>query len=163
MEPWSPLEAALVSFHDRGEPAAVTVRTDFADPESLAAEVFFRPERAFEPRESMALARCGPRVLVLQERGHRVTGLEILPEAVRIMRERGVRDARLGTIFEETRFQSSSWILTRWPNGPWSAHGRRTWSGAETGAATWLSSPPCRVVAMHGSSPGDRWSGPTSE
>ncbi len=73
--------------------------------------VFFRKEEAFEEWESIALRQCGPRVLdigagagahalVLQGRGHEVTALDLIPEAVRIMRERGVEDAREGTLFE---------------------------------------------------------------
>jgi SAM-dependent methyltransferase len=38
--------------------------------------------------------------LVLQARGHQVTALDLIPEAVRIMRERGVEDVREGTLFE---------------------------------------------------------------
>ena len=42
----------------------------------------------------------GAHALVLQERGHQVTALDPIPEAVRIMQERGVDDAREGTLFE---------------------------------------------------------------
>ena len=72
---------------------------------------FFRTEEAFEEWESIALSQCGPRVLdigagvgahalVLQGRGHDVTALDLIPEAVRIMKERGVEDPREGTLFE---------------------------------------------------------------
>jgi SAM-dependent methyltransferase len=109
--PWSPLGAALAAFHDRGEDVAVTVRNDFGQTEDIRASFFFRAEEAFEEWESIALRQCGPRVLdvgagvgahalALQARGHEVTALDVIPEAVRIMRERGVEDAREGTIFE---------------------------------------------------------------
>jgi len=109
--PWAPLGAALAAFHDRGEDVAVTVRNDFAPPEEIYASVFFRREDAFEEWEAIALGRCGRRVLdigagvgahalVLQERGHKVTALDPIPEAIRIMRERGVDDAREGTLLE---------------------------------------------------------------
>ena len=109
--PWSPLGSALAAFHDRGEDVAVTVRNDFGPSEEIRASFFFRTEAAFEEWESIALSRCGPRVLdigagagahalVLQARGHEVTALDLIPEAVRIMRERGVEDAREGTLFE---------------------------------------------------------------
>ena len=42
----------------------------------------------------------GAHALVLQERGHQVTALDPIPEAVRIMQERGVDDAREGALFE---------------------------------------------------------------
>ncbi len=101
----------MAAFHDRGEDVAVTVRNDFAPPEVIHASVFFRREDAFEEWEAIALGHCGRRVLdigagvgahalVLQEQGHEVTALDPIPEAVRIMRERGVEDAREGTLFE---------------------------------------------------------------
>ena len=101
----------MAAFHDRGEDVVVTVRNDFGQTEEIPASFFFRTEEAFEEWESVALRQCGPRVLdigagvgahalVLQARGHEVTALDLIPEAVRIMRERGVEDAREGTLFE---------------------------------------------------------------
>ena len=101
----------MAAFHDRGEDDAVTVRNDFGPTEEIHPSFFFRKEEAFEEWESIALRQCGPRVLdigagagahalVLQARGHEVTALDLIPEAVRIMRERGVEDAREGTLFE---------------------------------------------------------------
>lgn len=101
----------MAAFHDRGEDHTVTVRTDFGPGEEIRPSTFFRGEDAFEEWESIALRHCGPRVLdigagvgahalVLQARGHEVTALDLIPEAVRIMRERGVEDARTGTLFE---------------------------------------------------------------
>ena len=89
----------------------VTVRNDFGPTEEVHPSFFFREEEAFEEWESIALGQCGPRVLdigagagahalVLQAHGHEVTALDLIPEAVRIMRERGVEDAREGTLFE---------------------------------------------------------------
>ena len=109
--PWAPLESALVAFHDRGEDVSVRVRNDFGTPEEIHVSVFFRREDAFQDWEAIAPGRCSGRVLdigacvgahalVLQERGHEVTALDPIPEAVRIMRERGVDDAREGTLFE---------------------------------------------------------------
>lgn len=88
----------------------MTVRNDFGPTEEIQASFFFRTEETFEEWESIALGRCGPRVLdigagvgahalVLQARGHEVTALDSTPEAVRIMRERGVEDAREGSLF----------------------------------------------------------------
>ena len=112
--PWSPLGAALAAFHDRGADVAVTVRNDFGPTEEIHASFFFRSEDSFEEWESVALRRCGPRVLdlgagvgahtlVLQARGHEVTALDLIPEAVRIMRERGVEDPRERTLFTSYR------------------------------------------------------------
>ncbi len=101
----------MAAFHDRREDVVVTVRNDFGPTEEVPSSFFFRKEEAFEEWESIALGQCGPRVLdvgagvgvhalVLQARGHEVTALDLIPEAVRIMRERGVEDAREGTLFE---------------------------------------------------------------
>lgn len=89
----------------------MTVRNDFGQTEEIHASFFFRTEEAFEEWESIALCQCGPRVLdvgagvgahalVLQARGHAVTALELIPEAVRIMRARGLEDAREGSLFD---------------------------------------------------------------
>ncbi|MEO2159275.1 MAG: hypothetical protein ABGX31_08050 [bacterium] len=102
---------ALLRYHDFGEDIAVIVRNDFSDPEELYPSIFFRSEDDFEDWELLALGRCGPRVLdigagvgshglALQTRGHSVTALELLPGTVRIMRERGITDARLGRLEE---------------------------------------------------------------
>ena len=102
---------ALAAFHDRGEDCAVSVRSDLGGTEEINVSIFFREEDAFEDWETIALSHCGRRVLdvgagvgahalVLQGRGHPVTALEPLPEAVRIMAERGVKDVREGTVFD---------------------------------------------------------------
>jgi len=101
----------LEAFHDRSEDVTLRVRNDFGQEEEVHVSIFFRAEDAFEEWESIALRHCGRRVLdvgagvgahalVLQARDHEVTALEIIPEAVRIMRERGVADAREGTLFD---------------------------------------------------------------
>jgi|TARA_B110000116_G_C16800387_1_gene570030 SAM-dependent methyltransferase len=118
------LELALRKYHDFGEDIAVIVRNDFTDSEELYPSIFFRGEDDFEDWELLALERCGPRVLdigagvgshglVLQNRGHRVTALELLPGAVRIMRERGITDARLGQLeeFSETELKYDTILL----------------------------------------------------
>jgi SAM-dependent methyltransferase len=110
-EAWRPLEAALIAYHDLGEPAEVLVSSDLGDPETLPASVFFRSEHEIEDWELAALDRCGETVLdigagvgahalILQSRGRRVTALEALPGAVRIMNQRGVADARLGRLVD---------------------------------------------------------------
>jgi SAM-dependent methyltransferase len=108
-ESWRPLELALMRYHDSGEDSAITIRNDFSDPEKIYPSVFFRGEEGFEDWELIALGRCGQRVLdvgagvgahglVLQNRGHQVTSLELLPGAVRIMKDRGVKDTRVGRL-----------------------------------------------------------------
>ena len=119
---WAPFGAALAAFHDRGEDLPVKVRNDFGPPEEIHVAIFFREEDAFEDWETIALGQCGRRVLdvgacvgahalVLQERGHEVTALDPIPCAVRIMRERGVDDAREGTLFELSSGQVYDTVL----------------------------------------------------
>ena len=109
--PWTPLGSALAAFYDRGEDLSVTIRNDFGPTEEVRASLFFRGEDSFEEWELIALGQCGRRVLdvgagvgahalVLQARGHEVTALEPIAEAVRIMKERGVASVREGTIFD---------------------------------------------------------------
>ncbi len=111
IESWRPLELALVRYHDRGEDTVVTIRNDFGEPEEIYPSMFFRSEENFEDWELIALERCGHRVLdvgagvgvhglALQKRGHHVTALELLPGAVRIMRDRGIKDVRAGRLEE---------------------------------------------------------------
>lgn len=118
----SPLAAALVSFHRGNNSATVTVKNDFGQSEELPASLFFRREEDFEEWEGLALERCGTRVLdvgagvgahalPLQERGYRVTALELLPDAVRIMRERGVTDVRQGTLADVTDWATYDTLL----------------------------------------------------
>jgi SAM-dependent methyltransferase len=75
----------------------------------MPARVFFRGPRRFPELERLALAECRGRVLdigagagchalALQARGHAVTALDVSPDAVRVMRERGVRDVRAADV-----------------------------------------------------------------
>jgi SAM-dependent methyltransferase len=69
---------------------------------------FFREPADFPPLERRALELCRGRVLdvgagsgchtlALQDRGFEVTAIEVAPELVRVLRDRGVRDARVAT------------------------------------------------------------------
>lgn len=102
----SPFGAALRAF-ERGEAdAEVVVHRDDGFSVSLPARHFFRSPAEFGGLEAAALERCtghvldcgagtGPHSLVLQERGHPVTAIDVCSEAVEVMRRRGVKDARL--------------------------------------------------------------------
>jgi SAM-dependent methyltransferase len=72
---------------------------------------FFRPPSTFTPIEEVALARCrghvldvgagtGLHSLVLQQKGFRVTAIDISPEAVEIMAHRGVQDVHCADLLE---------------------------------------------------------------
>lgn len=77
--------------------------------ESVPVSVFFRGAADFYPTEQ-ALAYCRGRILVvgagtgvhaleLERRGFDVTALEVTPQAVQIMTERGLNDVRQGDFF----------------------------------------------------------------
>ncbi|HXI21765.1 MAG TPA: methyltransferase domain-containing protein [Gemmatimonadales bacterium] len=106
---WAPHGAALRAYMEGDQEACLVVEDDFQR-ELLPVSVFFRTPEAFFPYEVRALELCRGRVLdagagtgcislVLQERGHQVVAIDVVPEAVEIMRARGVHDARQADLF----------------------------------------------------------------
>jgi SAM-dependent methyltransferase len=101
---------ALRDFHEGDTSAEVIVHGDDGETEVVPIRVFFRGPSEFSALEEAALELCRGRVLdagagagchslVLQERGLSVTAIDIAPEAVEVMRRRGVRDARCADLF----------------------------------------------------------------
>jgi SAM-dependent methyltransferase len=107
---WRPLGAALLDFHRGDTEAVLIVSSDLWEDEPTPVEAFYRPSTAELPAlERTALGLCRGRVLDLgagagrhaldlHALGHEVVAVDPLPEAVAIMRERGVEDARLGDL-----------------------------------------------------------------
>lgn len=105
---WRPLGRALLDFHRGSTTARITVHTDLWQDEITPVEEFYRPDERPLPRlERIALDLCrgrtldlgagaGRLALELQRRGLEVTAIDVSPEAVEVMRERGVTDARCG-------------------------------------------------------------------
>jgi SAM-dependent methyltransferase len=104
---WEPHEAAMWAYH-RGDHDAVIVVYDDFERDEVPVSYFFRTPEQFSPYEQMASDLCRGRVLdvgagsgchslALQDRGLDVTAIEVLPDLVDILRERGVRDARQAT------------------------------------------------------------------
>ncbi len=104
---WEPHAAAMEAYH-RGKQDAVIVVYDDYERDEAPISYFFRTPESFPPMEQLALDLCRGRVLdmgagsgchslALQDRGLEVTAIEILPALVRILHERGVRDARQAT------------------------------------------------------------------
>jgi SAM-dependent methyltransferase len=104
---WKPYTAAMEDYH-RGKQDALLVVYDDFERDEVPVSYFFREPAEFPPYEQLALDLCrgwvldvgagsGCHSLALQERELRVTAIEILPSMVRILRERGVRDARVAT------------------------------------------------------------------
>jgi SAM-dependent methyltransferase len=107
---WEPLAAALLAYDGGETEASILVVDDLGDTDMLPAAYFFRSEEDLPPLELEALALCKGRVLdfgagagchalVLQERGHSVCAVEILPELVELLSRRGVLDGRPGSVF----------------------------------------------------------------
>ncbi len=107
LDPWKPHAAAMQAYH-RGKHDAVVVVYDDFERDEVPVSYFFRGPDQFPEVEQLALELCRGRVLdvgagsgchslVLQDRGLEVTAIEILPSMVRILKERGVHDARAAT------------------------------------------------------------------
>ena len=105
---WGPLGRALLDYHRGATEARITVHTDLWHDEVTPVEEFYRPdERPLPKLEKIALDLCrgrtldlgsgaGRHALELQRRGLGVTAVDLAQEAVEVMRERGVADARCG-------------------------------------------------------------------
>lgn len=107
----APFGRALLAFARGDRTACVLVRRDDGLEVQLPAGHFFRAEADFSPIESAALDRCRGRVLdvgagtgihtlVLHRRGLSVTAVDVCPEAVALMTERGATDARLADVMD---------------------------------------------------------------
>ena len=130
--PWAPLVAALQAYQAGDHGATLTVRDSLGNREPLAASYFFRTlaERDDDPLlalERTALELCrghvldvgagaGGHTLELERRGLRVTALEPEPGLVELLRERGVRDPRLGTpaALEGEHFDTLLLLMNGW-------------------------------------------------
>lgn len=107
---WRPLGAALLDFHRGDTEAEIVVTSDLWEPEPTPVAAFYRPDDQPLPaieRDAVGLCRgrvldlgagAGRHSLAVQQRGHQVVAVDPLPEAVSIMRDRGVEDPRLGVL-----------------------------------------------------------------
>jgi len=107
---WYPHGLAIRDYWRGKEDSAITAHRSDGTTYPMPASVFFRAPRKFPELERLAVAECRGRVLdigagagchalALQARGHAVTALDISPDAVRVMRARGVEDARVADAF----------------------------------------------------------------
>lgn len=107
---WAPLGRALLDYHRGLEHSHFIVHSDLWDDEPTPVKEYYRPDDLPIPDlEQRALSLCRGRVLdlgagagrhalELQDRDIDVTALDISRDAVQVMRDRGVRDARLGNL-----------------------------------------------------------------
>jgi SAM-dependent methyltransferase len=107
---WAPHGLALWSYFLGDVAARVIVRDEAGEGETVPVQVFFRNPASFSALEEAALELCRGRVLdvgagagchslVLQERRLAVCAIDVSPEAVEIMRRRGVEEAHCADIF----------------------------------------------------------------
>ncbi len=107
---WGPLGRALLDYHRGLENNHLIVHSDLWDDEPTPVKEYYRPNYLPIPDlELRALSQCRGRVLdlgagagrhalELQARGLDVTALDVSHDAVAVMRDRGVRDARCGDL-----------------------------------------------------------------
>lgn len=113
MDPASvtPYALALLDYARGGSSSTVALRRSDGLETPLPAAHFFRSPDEFSPIERAALERCRGRVLDagagtgvhslwLQARGLAVTAIDICPELARLMKDRGVADARCADILD---------------------------------------------------------------
>jgi SAM-dependent methyltransferase len=97
----------MVAYHQGRRDATIVVYDDY-ERDEVPVGYFFREPADFPPLERRALELCRGRVLdigagsgchtlALQDQGLEVTAIEVAPELVQVLRERGVRDARVAT------------------------------------------------------------------
>ncbi len=104
-----PYALAMQAYHHGDHTAELLIRRDDGYEDQVPIAFFFREPDAFSHVENFALDACtghvldvgagsGLHSLTLQDRGTDVTALDLAPESVEIMRERGVKDVVVGDI-----------------------------------------------------------------
>ena len=108
MEPYG---LALIDYFNGDHSAKQTFHRDDGIDFEMPISVFFRSEKEFSRIEQASLDRCSGKILdigagsghhslALQEKGLDVVALDVSPQAVEIMKRRGVRTVRHADIFE---------------------------------------------------------------
>lgn len=106
-----PYGAALWAYFEGESDAELIVRRDDGQEGRLPVSYFYRGPQQFTAIEKGAIERCespvldvgagtGLHSLALQQRGLRVTAIDIDPQAVTIMSGRGAADARCADLFD---------------------------------------------------------------
>jgi SAM-dependent methyltransferase len=110
-EAMAPFGLALLAY-SRGETSArIVIRRDDGLEDALPMSHFFRSPEEFSLIEAAAIKLCwghvldigagtGIHSLFLQTRGMPVTAIDVSPQAVGLMKERGVADARCVDVFD---------------------------------------------------------------
>jgi SAM-dependent methyltransferase len=107
----APYGKALADYHAGATSATLVLHSSLGEHEEFPVGVFFRTPDEFFAFERYALELCRGRVLdagagtgvhslELMARGFDVTAIDIVPEAVQVMRDRGVVQVREADMFE---------------------------------------------------------------
>lgn len=110
MEPMTPYGQALLDYFQGDHQAVIDMHRDDGEIFSIPITTFFRDEQAFSVIERKALASCqgkildigagsGRHSLYLQQKGYEVMPIDISPEAVSVMKQRGLPQAGQSDIF----------------------------------------------------------------
>lgn len=111
LEPMEPFGRALLDYHGGRDGSVLYVHRNDGLVEEMSVAMFFRAPSQFAEDEQQIIECCrapvldfgagaGCHSLALQERGLRVTSIDISPQAVEVMIRRGVQDARHADAFE---------------------------------------------------------------
>jgi len=111
LSPLQPYALALRDYAAGDLEAKLMLHSSLGEYDEMPLSWFFRGPDEFFPFDTAALELCSGRVLdagagtgvhalALQERGLEVVAIDALPEAVEVMKVRGVKDARIGDMFD---------------------------------------------------------------
>lgn len=117
-----PMGAAIADYHRCGKAGRLRVFSSLFDEDELPVGLLFRDHSLMPLLEKEALrhaegrildvgAGSGCHALALQRMDKDVCAIDISPLAVEVMKERGVRDARLQNFFDETFSETFDTIL----------------------------------------------------
>jgi SAM-dependent methyltransferase len=101
---------ALFDFHTSGKAEILWLHNSYDEPEEMPVDVFFRDREEMPEIELEAMQLCKGKVLdvgagvgshaLILDRNFDVTAIDISPIAVRIMKERGVKNPLLQDFFK---------------------------------------------------------------
>ena len=108
-----PMGQAIRDYHEKGRAGRLRVFSPQFEEDEMPVATLFRTEAEMPSLEHRALDLCRGRVLdvgagagchslALQERGADVTAIDISPLSVDVMLRRGVKDARVADLFDES-------------------------------------------------------------
>ena len=108
-----PMGAAIADYYKNGLAGRLRVISSMFDEDEIPVEHLFREEDEMSALELEALnlskghildvgAGAGCHALALQDRGLRVTAIDVSPLSVKVMQDSGVNDVKLVNIYDET-------------------------------------------------------------